>query len=194
MDHLDDCPLEPGPAERRGCPAIDSDLDGLLDEDDRCPDHFGIPLFSGCPDTDGDGIEDHKDACPNSLGDLADGGCPQVNNPTEEAALLSEQVLYFRVNSADLFNYSFLDRLVNFLRNYPAYQLAINGHADAEGREEAPAYLSQLRAERVKRYLLDSGVAERQLLVRGFSSRELLYPGDAPTRNFLNRRVTFSLQ
>lgn len=194
LDHQDDCPLVKGPADRRGCPAIDSDLDGLLDEDDRCPDHYGIPLFHGCPDTDGDGIEDYKDSCPNSLGDYSNGGCPQVDGPQEEAALLSEQVLYFRVSSADLFNYSLLDRMVLFLRQYPTYRLSINGHADSELYEEAPPYLSQLRAERVKRYLMDSGVSERQLLVRGFSNRQPLHTGDSPTRSFLNRRVEFKLE
>lgn len=193
LDHQDDCPLLKGPADRRGCPAVDSDLDGLLDEDDRCPDHYGIPLFSGCPDTDGDGIEDVKDACPNALGDYANGGCPIVDSPAEEAALLSAQVLHFRINSADLFNYPLLDRLVSFLRRNPTYRLGINGHADIEAREEAPGYLSQLRAERVKRYLLDSGVMEQQLVVRGFSNRQLLHTGESPTRSYLNRRVEFQL-
>lgn len=193
LDHQDDCPLLKGPADRRGCPAVDSDLDGLLDEDDRCPDHYGIPLFQGCPDTDGDGIEDVKDACPNALGDFANGGCPIVDTSGDEAILLSGQVLHFRVNSADLFNYPLLDRMVSFLRRNPAYRLSINGHADIEAREEAPGYLSQLRAERVKRYLLDSGVFEQQLIVRGFSNRQLLHTGETPTRSFLNRRVEFRL-
>lgn len=194
LDHQDDCPLEPGPADRRGCPAVDSDLDGLLDEDDRCPDHFGIPLFDGCPDTDGDGIEDFKDSCPNTLGDFADGGCPKVSSPQAEADLLSKQLLYFRVNSADLFNYPLLDRLVQFLRRYPTYRLSIHGHADVADLEEAPGYLSQLRAERVKRYLVDSGVSDQQLIVRGFSNRVPLYTDDSPARRYLNRRVEFSLE
>ncbi len=194
LDHQDDCPLVQGPADRRGCPAVDSDLDGLLDEDDRCPDHFGIPLFSGCPDSDGDGIEDYKDACPNSLGDYVDGGCPQVSSPQAEADLLSKQLLHFRVSSADLFNYPLLDRFVAFLQRNPSYRLNIHGHADLAEREEAPGYLSQLRAERVKRYLMDSGIPDRQLLVRGFSNRVPLYTEDSPARRFLNRRVEFSLE
>ncbi|MEL6659333.1 MAG: thrombospondin type 3 repeat-containing protein [Bacteroidota bacterium] len=194
LDHQDDCPLEPGPADRSGCPAVDSDLDGLLDEDDRCPNHFGIPLFDGCPDTDGDGIEDYKDGCPNTLGDYVDGGCPQVATPQAEADLLSKQLLHFRINSADLFNYPLLDRLVQFLHRNPSYRLSIHGHADLADREEAPGYLSQLRAERVKRYLMDSGVNDRQLLVRGFSNRVPLYTDESPARRFLNRRVEFSLE
>ena len=193
MDHQDDCPTERGAADRRGCPAIDSDFDGLLDEDDHCPDHYGILLFDGCPDTDGDGIGDYNDACPNSSGDFSAGGCPQVAGPQQAAELLSAQILHFRVSSADLANFYLLDRIVSFLKRQPTFEIKIHGHADVEGREEAPAYLSLLRAERVKRYLIDSGVPEQQIYVRGFSNRERLYTGDSPVRSHLNRRVEFNL-
>jgi hypothetical protein len=40
-----------------GCPA-DTDKDGILDADDKCPDVAGPAEFKGCPDSDGDGIQD----------------------------------------------------------------------------------------------------------------------------------------
>jgi OmpA-OmpF porin, OOP family len=194
LDHLDDCPLQPGPVSRRGCPAIDSDQDGILDEDDHCPHHFGLPLFDGCPDSDGDGIEDIKDACPNTFGLFTAQGCPLFANPEEEAQVLSNQLLYFRPNSADVSNFMLLDKLRDFLRQHPDYHLMINGHADGSGSEDNTGYLSLLRAERVRRYLEDTGANPDQLAVRGFSGREPRGAGTSPADQAQNRRVAFRME
>lgn len=70
-----------------GCPLKqDRDLDAILDDDDACPDHPGIPSSdsarNGCPqrkDRDHDGVFDTLDACPDvaglATGDARD-GCP----------------------------------------------------------------------------------------------------------------------
>jgi hypothetical protein len=68
----------------------DSDLDGIPDATDRCPnaaeDMDGFEDTDGCPDVDndGDGIPDVDDDCPN-MGEDFDGfndmdGCPDVDN------------------------------------------------------------------------------------------------------------------
>jgi outer membrane protein OmpA-like peptidoglycan-associated protein len=65
----------------------DRDHDGILDEDDACPDVPGVksddPKKNGCPlpsDRDGDGIPDDVDACPDVKGVASDdpkkNGCP----------------------------------------------------------------------------------------------------------------------
>jgi OOP family OmpA-OmpF porin len=61
-----------------GCPA-DTDKDGILDADDKCPDVAGPLQFNGCPDADGDGIQDKLDACPNQAGDAKFNGCPDTD-------------------------------------------------------------------------------------------------------------------
>ena len=55
---------------------IDSDKDGIFDNEDDCPNAFGLIEFNGCPDTDGDGIEDSKDECPLATGPAKLNGCP----------------------------------------------------------------------------------------------------------------------
>lgn len=194
QDHLDDCPLEPGPPGRKGCPAVDSDQDGLLDEDDNCPYHYGPLLFDGCPDSDGDGIEDIKDACPASFGAFDEKGCPVVSNAREEALLINRQRLSFGPKNANLNNFLLLDKLATFLRNNPAYRVLIIGHADGYGSEDAFNYLSQLRAERVKRYLLDSNVDEAQVLMRAAGARMPLETNATPTAQMMNRRVEFLVE
>ena len=63
----------------------DRDGDGILDDDDACPDVRGVrsenPRKNGCPaDRDGDGIADVDDACPDVKGVRSDdprkNGCP----------------------------------------------------------------------------------------------------------------------
>jgi len=53
--------------------STDTDGDGLVDGDDRCPDQPGTA--NGCPDRDGDGVGDSFDVCPDEPGNGAN-GCP----------------------------------------------------------------------------------------------------------------------
>ncbi len=55
---------------------IDSDGDGVPDEEDVCPDDLGLPELNGCPDADGDGIADNDDDCPTEAGPAVNDGCP----------------------------------------------------------------------------------------------------------------------
>lgn len=55
---------------------VDSDEDGILDKDDRCPDVKGVASLAGCPDRDGDGIGDAEDKCPDLPGVATAMGCP----------------------------------------------------------------------------------------------------------------------
>ncbi|MDO5656129.1 MAG: OmpA family protein [Flavobacteriaceae bacterium] len=73
-DDEDECPDTWGLKEFNGCP--DSDGDGIRDLDDACPDVPGLPEFDGCPDTDGDGVGDNVDRCPNEPGPAENQGCP----------------------------------------------------------------------------------------------------------------------
>ena len=68
-------------------PPADSDNDGIIDDEDACPNTPGVktddPKTNGCPapgDKDGDGIIDEEDACPDTAGepneDPAKNGCP----------------------------------------------------------------------------------------------------------------------
>lgn len=64
LDDEDKCPSTPGVAPD-GCPLEDRDGDGFPDAEDKCPDEPGI-YPDGCPrpDRDGDGIPDDLDKCP----------------------------------------------------------------------------------------------------------------------------------
>lgn len=55
---------------------IDTDNDGIFDNEDSCPNDFGLIQFNGCPDTDGDGVKESLDECPLIAGSIALNGCP----------------------------------------------------------------------------------------------------------------------
>ena len=56
----------------------DSDGDGIIDKEDKCPTIPGVRKYDGCPipDTDGDGINDEDDKCPTVKGVREYDGCP----------------------------------------------------------------------------------------------------------------------
>ena len=57
----------------------DRDNDGVINEQDNCPDESGEKTNGGCPikeDLDKDGVYDEDDACPKEKGDKACDGCP----------------------------------------------------------------------------------------------------------------------
>jgi outer membrane protein OmpA-like peptidoglycan-associated protein len=56
----------------------DSDGDGIVDKNDKCPNQVGLERYQGCPipDTDSDGINDEEDKCPTVAGLAKYGGCP----------------------------------------------------------------------------------------------------------------------
>lgn len=60
---------------------LDTDGDGVTNENDACTTQAGPSSNSGCPmttepDSDGDGVPDALDGCPDVAGSPANGGCP----------------------------------------------------------------------------------------------------------------------
>lgn len=196
------CPQPPGPAAERtpGC-LPDGDGDGTVDTFDACPDVAGQetrPGRVGCPlDADGDGVVDALDACPTRAGveasDAKRRGCPP------EAFVAGDQIdiardIRFATARADIDEPSLalIDRLARLLMARPEIvRLAVDGHTDDVGRAETNLSLSRRRAVAVLRALVERGVDERRLEVRGFGSRQPRAKNDTPEGRRLNRRVEF---
>lgn len=76
VDKEDKCPTVKGVRSNNGCP-LDTDHDGIIDAEDKCPTVAGVRENQGCPaDSDGDGIIDSEDRCPTVAGVKANQGCP----------------------------------------------------------------------------------------------------------------------
>ncbi len=81
IDELDLCPQVAGPIDLKGCP--DSDGDGIADYEDACPSYAGLANLNGCPDSDGDGVSDKDDECPNLAGTIDNKGCPDSDRDND---------------------------------------------------------------------------------------------------------------
>jgi outer membrane protein OmpA-like peptidoglycan-associated protein len=75
------------------------------------------------------------------------------------------------------------------LRRHPDLRLAIRGHTDAVGTEEANQVLSERRARAVRAALIERGVASARIVAEGRGKRELLPSVDPDSPQ--NRRVEF---
>lgn len=76
-DKKDQCPDTPtGVVVDEKGCPIDYDKDGVPDYQDECPDVEGLPALKGCPDIDRDGVADKYDACPEVAGLPELKGCP----------------------------------------------------------------------------------------------------------------------
>lgn len=79
-DKKDKCPNTPaGVAVDENGCPKDSDGDGVSDDIDECPTVAGLSSLKGCPDTDKDGIADKDDACPDVAGVRTLKGCPDTD-------------------------------------------------------------------------------------------------------------------
>jgi outer membrane protein OmpA-like peptidoglycan-associated protein len=89
---------------------------------------------------------------------------------------------------------SSLKRLLAFMVENPKVAITIIGHTDNQGNPQYNENLSLRRAESVKRFLLEKGIAEDRVATEGKGDREPIRPNDTPENKALNRRVTISIK
>jgi outer membrane protein OmpA-like peptidoglycan-associated protein len=121
------------------------------------------------PDTDGDGIIDGEDDCPLAPGVPSDlkgkNGCPE---PPKIGTKTDFPDILFIVNT-DLFNFEYpgtirnLMRLLEYINQCDSLQVSIEGHASEEGNPKRNQELSDLRAKKVRQWLIEQGVPEYKI-------------------------------
>ncbi len=87
-----------------------------------------------------------------------------------------------------------LDKLVNFLNEYPDRQVQVEGHTDSVGSAEFNQALSQRRAESVRSYLVQQGVASRRISATGIGMGQPVASNDSATGRQQNRRVEIIIE
>ena len=199
MDPADRCPQQPGVAPD-GCPAQDTDGDGFTDDVDACPDVAGVAP-DGCPppDTDGDGIPDKDDKCvqePETRNGYEDtDGCPDEvpKSVTQYTGVI--QGIYFDFNRDTIRKNSAptLDAAAKIFQEFPDLRVEITGHADGIGSREYNVQLSERRAEAVKRYLVDNGVAADRIETRGAGTDAPIDDNQSEAGRAKNRRIEFKI-
>jgi outer membrane protein OmpA-like peptidoglycan-associated protein len=149
---------------------VDSDGDSVFDKKDACPETpIGVRVdLKGCPlDTDSDGVYDYKDQCPGTSKGI------EVNN---------EEYAYPKVAS-----------FAQFLKENSQYKVEISGHTDSTGDENYNLTLSFLRANEVRKALIQEGIEARRLIVTGLGESMPVSDNEREEGRYANRRVEMKL-
>jgi len=189
----DKCIDVPGDREHDGCPPPppDADADGVIDQDDLCPNDPGPAWTKGCPDQDRDGITDKDDKCPAQPGVPEEQGClPKAVQKKFSGAVKG---INFETGSAKIkkSSYRLLDEAVKVFTQYPTLKIEIGGHTDDQGPDDMNMKLSQDRADSVKAYLVDKGIASERLAAIGYGETRPAAPNKTATGRAKNRRIEF---
>ena len=82
-----------------------------------------------------------------------------------------------------------LARVSGILLAYPSLNVAVEGYTDSTGSDDFNQKLSEQRAEAVRDYLVQAGVADAAVTARGFGKAEPVAPNDSADGRQKNRRV-----
>lgn len=82
-----------------------------------------------------------------------------------------------------------LARISGILLAYPSLNVAVEGHTDSVGSDDFNQRLSEQRAEAVRQYFIESGVAEPVVSARGFGKTQPVASNDTAEGRQKNRRV-----
>jgi len=164
-----------------GCPDLDNDNDGIPDVDDLCPDQAETK----------NGFED-DDGCPDTL-QAQPSGAPSTSSPASAPPVIPPARIPFASGSAEIppASTAVIDEVARIMTENPSLRIEIQGHTDNVGDDVLNMRLSLERAESVRRYLLEHGIAADRLVARGYGeSRPTAGNGTAGGRS-ANRRIEF---
>lgn len=144
-------------------------------------------------DRDNDGVADTMDDCPDQAGSLANNGCPEIASSDLDVMSQAADDVHFKTASAVLTDDSkqVLNGVVTMMKDNPAYKLRIEGHADNVGSYEDNLVLSKKRADAVKKYLTDQGIAADRISTDAVGEEKPTSTNETEEGRALNRRVNF---
>ncbi|SFV61303.1 Outer membrane lipoprotein omp16 precursor [hydrothermal vent metagenome] len=111
------------------------------------------------------------------------------NIQNQITTLLKNRQITFKKNSSKLSKESrdILDKLLILLSEQKNFIIEIKGYTDAGGKVKVNQWISQIRANRVKKYLVQKGISSKNIVAKGFGETKLLFK-DRPYSQ-KNRRI-----
>jgi len=82
-----------------------------------------------------------------------------------------------------------VDRLAQFMRDYPERSVRIEGHTDSVGSDATNQSLSERRADAVRAALLERGLEPQRITTVGYGEARPIASNDTPAGQQQNRRV-----
>ena len=190
---------------------VDTDGDGLNDYAEVMQ-HKTDPLKV---DTDGDGLTDYEEVTQHKTNPLVndtDGGSIDDGaevlagtNPLDpkddvmdlhSGATFSLEGILFETNKSTILNVSIpiLEQAYTVLAANPEVKVLIIGHTDSVGSESSNQTLSENRANSVRTWLINRGIAANRLRAVGRGELQPRATNDTPEGRALNRRIEFEIE
>lgn len=141
-------------------------------------------------DTDGDGVMDDQDQCPDTAASLkVDGnGCPIT---LMEKVAIELEVNFGNNSSVVTSDYTAeIKRVADFMAQYQGTVVEIQGHTDDRGKASYNQWLSEQRANGVAKVLVEElGVAAERVTSKGYGEAMPKVSNDTAENRATNRRV-----
>lgn len=188
------------------CETGDNDNDGVCDDWDRQLDTPSGARVDGAGvalDLDLDGVIDLNDKCVTVPGPVSNQGCPEVSNTLVESGDAMETTMELEGIEFDLDSHRITSESTPILNNAVKYinsskgSYRVIGATDTRASDAYNQKLSESRANTVKNYLIQNGVKSNKLQAIGRGEKDLKYPECNPAskcpewKNRANRRVYF---
>ena len=168
---------------------LDTDGDGLVDKDDKCPKEAGLEENEGCP------IEESNNSSENDAEPIIEvetdvkaekenSSIPPPPPPTS---------IYFNVNDSKLIlsyrNNNRIKVIANYLKLSPSAKISVEGHASSDGSSDLNMNLSSNRASMIKKALIDMGVNESSITTKSYGEDKPVESNSTAQGRNNNRRV-----
>lgn len=82
-----------------------------------------------------------------------------------------------------------IEALLVIMRDFPRLRIAIEGHTDSDGDADKNLKLSQWRADWVRSFLVERGIAAERVQAEGYGDSDPIADNDTPAGQEENRRL-----
>lgn len=178
----------------------DTDGDGLSDGDEVLKYHTN-PLKA---DTDGGGVDDGTEVrrgtnpldASDDIAKKVEAPAPVPNNELDlgkAGSAITLEGIEFDVAKATIrpSSETSLQKALTTLQKHPDLTVEVRGNTDNSGKRAVNMKLSQDRADAVKKWLVDHGIAGGRMTSKGLGPDNPVAPNDTPANKQKNRRIEF---
>jgi outer membrane protein OmpA-like peptidoglycan-associated protein len=115
--------------------------------------------------------------------------------PLEVGATVQLQNVLFERGTTSMIGSSTddLEEVISLMQENPNMEIELSGHTDNTGRPDLNLLLSQDRADAVKKYLVEQGIAAGRVIAKGYGGSRPIASNAVEEERRKNRRVEFTI-